>query len=186
MLLLPLVMWWAREPMRFAARPWRRILLPTMILFLTAYFSVGMIRINPLVAQSPLVMQTTPESSRDYLSRTANASQRVELLREGTKINNVPGRIISVGQRWCFVPEMNGSAVSAAGFDDPGQPTGRTKSFCICENLILQRITDAVKLDPSDDRWTVNATLSVFEDQNFVLLLWAKRAPQRMVATESH
>jgi hypothetical protein len=54
---------------------------------------------------------------------------------------------------------------------------GRPKSqILICENVMLQRVVEAVRLDASDDRWTVSGEITEFFDENRLLIRTAQRA----------
>ncbi len=56
-----------------------------------------------------------------------------------------------------------------------GNPIGLPKIIA-AENLMLQRIVDAIRTDGVDDRWTVSGQLTEFFDENRLLLRTAERA----------
>lgn len=46
-------------------------------------------------------------------------------------------------------------------------------SMIVLENLALQRIAEAIKIDSSDSRWVISGRITEFRDQNY---LWIERA----------
>ncbi|MCG8649302.1 MAG: hypothetical protein MI861_05690 [Pirellulales bacterium] len=46
----------------------------------------------------------------------------------------------------------------------------------ISENLMLQRIVEAIRLDASDDRWLISGEIAEFFDENRLLIRTAQRA----------
>ncbi len=46
----------------------------------------------------------------------------------------------------------------------------------ISENLMLQRIVEAIRLDPSDDKWTISGEVTEFFDQNRLIIRTAQRS----------
>lgn len=119
------------------------------------------------------VAQTPPEASRwsddsrlftagrlpasDAETFTSRSSSSVKS-REGTQIEAVRGRIIEIGRRWALVT-------------DEGDQTYR-----ILENLALERIARAIRVDPADDHWSVSGSLTEFSGQNYLLLRVVMRA----------
>ncbi|MEY4565510.1 MAG: hypothetical protein RLY14_480 [Planctomycetota bacterium] len=47
------------------------------------------------------------------------------------------------------------------------------RSLIVLENLALQRIAEAMKIDSSDSRWVISGKITEFRDQNY---LWIERA----------
>ena len=80
--------------------------------------------------------------------------------REGTEIPSTRGRFAEVGRRWVFT------------FDDG------SRSYRVLENLALQRVVHAVRQDAEDNRWTVQGTLTEFDEHNLLLLKTVVRAIQ--------
>ena len=54
-----------------------------------------------------------------------------------------------------------------------GKPTGQ---MLISENLMLQRIVEAIREDAADDRWTLSGQVSEFFDQNRLIIRTAQRS----------
>ncbi len=66
-------------------------------------------------------------------------------------------------------------AVAAVGTDRP-RAKGSMPQMLVGENLMLQRIVEAVRIDPSDDRWTVSGEVTEFFDENQLIIRTAQRA----------
>jgi hypothetical protein len=70
--------------------------------------------------------------------------------------------------------------VAANSATDLGSPTAArgkpTVQMLITENLMLQRIVEAIREDAADDRWTVSGEVSEFFDQNRLIIRTAQRA----------
>jgi hypothetical protein len=54
-----------------------------------------------------------------------------------------------------------------------GKPTGQ---MLISENLMLQRIVEAIREDAADDRWTISGEVSEFFEQNRLIIRTAQRS----------
>ena len=65
--------------------------------------------------------------------------------------------------------------LTAIGIAAPNPNTPQIQML-IGENLMLQRIVEAIRLDASDDRWTVSGEVTEFFDQNRLIIRTAQRA----------
>lgn len=46
----------------------------------------------------------------------------------------------------------------------------------VCENMMLQRVVEAIRVDASDDRWTISGEVTEFFGQNRLVIRTAQRA----------
>ncbi|GIX00412.1 MAG: hypothetical protein KatS3mg111_3744 [Pirellulaceae bacterium] len=46
------------------------------------------------------------------------------------------------------------------------------------ENLMAQRVVEALQLDPMDNRWSIEARVTEFNGRNFLFLVRAQRSPR--------
>ncbi len=214
MLLMLLIFWLARSPMRLAAG---RIALIVAILA-AIMISCG--------------TQGTTAIAEERLERGKGAAKfepaakvklNADLLREGTLIPPTVGRIVLLGRRWAFIPvsaepETNDDLVtsgadrvvsSMVSFTRKSHPvrlgaattsvsaspyanesttlvgTASSKGekvqsvlpqVLLVENLMLQRIAEAIRADGSDDRWAVSGEVTEYYNENQLLIRTAQRA----------
>ncbi|EMI22082.1 signal peptide protein, partial [Rhodopirellula maiorica SM1] len=209
MLLLPLLLLWARTPMYFS-RYLMACLIPTttLIAVLTPLF-VGTLDGSVLAAdrfgddteQHSAAGQSrsdfdSPDSRSPVL--THHNSLRHQL-REGTVIPQITGQISMSGRRWLFTPsDQNGGetqspdnrlrktethlresvennaisrvfTTSIETYEQETktlQPSKQSKSLEIVENLVLQRVVNAIRADANDSQWTITARVTEFFDEN--------------------
>ena len=95
MLLMLLMLWLARSPMRIAA-----VRMPITLAIIAAIaISCG--------TQSTIVIaddRNDRNKGPATFEPTSNEKQNAELLREGTLIPPTVGRIVMLGRRWAFIP----------------------------------------------------------------------------------
>lgn len=91
-------------------------------------------------------------------------------LREGTLVPATTGRVIVLGRRWMFVPLAEPERGSATG------RSMRLPRLMLSENLMLQRIVEAIRVDSGDDHWTITGRITEFFEENRLIVLSAKRA----------
>jgi hypothetical protein len=96
---------------------------------------------------------TNPEATKK--KTTANKSEDTTRWREGHRIENVTATI-----------EVSETERFTASIDSE-------RNLIILENLSLERIAEAMKIDSSDNRWTVHGRVTEFKGQNY---LWLERA----------
>jgi hypothetical protein len=81
------------------------------------------------------------------------------------------------GYRSSGDPSVGGNVDPATPVNSPvgarGKPTGQ---MLISENLMLQRIAEAIREDAADDRWTVSGQVSEFFEQNRLIIRTAQRS----------
>ena len=65
----------------------------------------------------------------------------------------------------------------------PTAPIGKSAStddklaqVTVVENLVLQRMVEAIRADPGDDRWTITGEITEFFDQNRLIIRTARRS----------
>lgn len=91
-------------------------------------------------------------------------------IREGTQIPPTTGKFVSVGRRWLFVPEQvpppDGKGGPATAIDFP---------ILVIENLLLQRVVEAVRDDTIANDWAVTGRVTEFFGENRLILLTARR-----------
>ena len=102
-------------------------------------------------------------------------------IREGTQIPPTIGKFVIVGRRWSFVPEpappLNGQRGHAT--EIPSTGTAMNFPVLVVENLLLQRVVEAVRDDTIADRWSVTGRLTEFFGENRLILQTARRADGR-------
>ncbi|WP_442505109.1 hypothetical protein SH528x_003884 [Novipirellula sp. SH528] len=231
MLLLPLLLLWARTPMYFS-RYLMAGLIPTttLIAVLTPLF-VFTIDGNASAADrfgddSQQAVAGQNRSDFDGLSTLATrhgdalgsdtrnpglgqANSLRQQLREGTIMPQITGQISMSGRRWVFTPiaekqiDNNSPANRLRKIESRTRQTvnagstSRTfetslevyeqatpaknarsepKSIEILENLVLQRVVNAIRADANDNQWTITARATEFFDENRLILLTAQRS----------
>lgn len=118
-------------------------------------------------------------------------------LREGTLVPPTSGRIVLIGRRWAFVSDTDENralvpvessssprtTVNFGGqqsFADPREDDPKSNQspsqLLITENLMLQRLVEAIRDDTSDDHWTISGEVTEFFDQNRLTIRTAQRA----------
>lgn len=83
---------------------------------------------------------------------------RESVQREGTETGRWTGEFAEVGRRWVF------------------RVDGSQSNYVVLENLTLQRVVTNMRHDAEDNRWTIEGTLTEFDDTNYLLLRWSVRA----------
>jgi hypothetical protein len=235
MLLLTLILWWARAPMRLFDGRLRTAIAIVAIVILA--FPCGTVtpsciaddRFNADPGRSALV--STGDAKQ---KRPGSLPKNQQRLREGTLVPQTVGRILLRGRRWEFVSETARSraddAVAATnqrrtwlvGFQPPARPTYQPSarsthqpparptqlgsstrttgimdraetlasvpaaekargpalpmSIILTENLLLQRVAEAIRANPSDDQWVVSGEITEFFDENRLIIRTAQRS----------
>ena len=130
------------------------------------------------------------------------------LLREGTRTPRVIGRFSLSGRRWSFLPEAGVSSsglISSSGSAEmtQGQVVTTTSDqtlqyrvddfepaaqrplppMIVAENLMLQRVVEAIRESGMEDRWVIRGEISEFFGENRLTLLTAQRAAAEPSAT---
>ncbi len=74
------------------------------------------------------------------------------------------------------------SETAVGGSPQPNQGNqpnqGKRQTIIFAENLMLQRIVEAVVADAADDCWTISGTITEFRNQNRLLIKTAERSNQ--------
>lgn len=201
MLLIPIILWWADRPMRFAVGRARIATGGVMI----AIMVVSAMSAATLVAEERYARESAATFNSD---RGSAASSGIILLREGSRIPPTPGRIVLMGRRWFFVAgpsvaapspdQADGRDQAASGFDpsevrrlfgsvaftstpEPSTSAGdhahrSSVQLVLTENLNLQRIIEALRSDPADENWIVTGQISEFFGENRLTILTAQRS----------
>lgn len=86
----------------------------------------------------------------------AGLSQDLNRWREGHRVENMNAQM-SILESERFSASLNNGE----------------RNLLVLENLALQRIADAMKIDSSDSRWVISGKITEFRDQNY---LWIERA----------
>ncbi len=113
MLLIPVILWWAHRPMRFAVGRARTATGATLIVFVT----LSTISASTLVAEDRYGRESSStDSSRN--DRVPPIASGFVLLREGSQIPPTAGRIVLMGRRWVFLaatgPDIHDKSTAAA------------------------------------------------------------------------
>ena len=102
-------------------------------------------------------------------------------IREGTLIPPTTGKFVIVGRRWSFVPEHaspgRGHGEQATEKSSAGTAIGFP--ILMVENLLLQRVVEAIRDDTIADRWSVTGRVTEFFGENRLILQTARRADGR-------
>ncbi|MFK8114223.1 MAG: hypothetical protein AB8B91_18630 [Rubripirellula sp.] len=61
----------------------------------------------------------------------------------------------------------------------PAAPRQNLSQMLLTENLMLQRIVEAIRIDASDDRWSISGEVTEFFGENRFLIRTAQRASQQ-------
>ena len=71
------------------------------------------------------------------------------------------------------------SMASVPGRRNPqnGNASPSHRYWVLSENLMLQRVVESIRVDATDNRWTLGGRFSEFEGQNFIVVQSAVRAP---------
>ncbi len=56
---------------------------------------------------------------------------------------------------------------------------GAGQSLVVLENLMAQRIADALQIDPTDNAWRIEGEITEFGGRNYILLKLVQRADPR-------
>ena len=189
MLLTFLFLWLARPILRSPAR--RRQAITLLMFALTVVTSI-----HPLASAAAETqvkksgVASTPPSQFEESRGQVDAARLFDApkLREGTLIPPTIGRVVNLGRRWAFVPSGDKSAdqhLRATPFTDRESLAGEDQTFntnrhgqplLLCENQSLQRIVEAARANPNDDRWELSGEIFEFFDQNRLLIRTAQRA----------
>jgi len=94
--------------------------------------------------------KATPTASKD-----ATKSKDVLRLREGHRFENLTA-MIQITETERFMASIEGD-----------------KNFLVLENLALERIAEAMRIDSTDNRWVLTGRVTEFRGQNYV---WVERA----------
>ncbi len=173
MLLLPLVLIWSRDPMRYGCGSRWLILV----------FAVAMAFLPTHVDRGGQAATRAAEGFReDDLSdgEDFEASSDQARLREGSKLGNIGGRFSRIGRRWIFEFQSpsdeiaNGSAIRASGTEN----AALWRRYRVLENLSLQRVAESISQDSTDIYWAVTGTFTEFYGENWLLLSSVTRDAQ--------
>ncbi len=212
MFLIPIVViWWAREPMRFAVGRSRCVLCVVAmgaVLITAAHTTLADDR---YARDDGKTSQPDPTRSADIQVQTAP-----KILREGTMIPPTSGKITMLGRRWMFtvsraddieaesftsndserlksrrmlgpISLVATGLPKAAASEMPTQADGGrmvsevtpASQYPLTENLNLQRIVEAMRADPADDRWILTGEISEFFDENRLTIRTAQRSNRK-------
>jgi len=144
MILLPLVLIWSRDPMRYRW-PSKVAVLGLFIVGATSFPINGS---RPSTAEMCHATESWDAKPGEEL---VTQEPRVRM-REGSRLGTTVGKFVRSGRRWVF------------DFESPAAAT--SIQMRVLENLALQRVADAITHDASDVRWTVTGVVSEFGDEN--------------------
>ena len=178
LLLLPILLLWARAPMAFSL-PWRWTLLALlgcgMLQFpLTALCAAQETTpwlVRSTAAPQPLAGAAPPPAAEPATvqqppARAADAAD-VQRQREGTPLRAARGRFLEIGPRWAFAASTEG------------------RTYRVLENLALDRVVTAIRRDAGDDQWSVDGVITEFSGENYLLISRVRRATAESTANSS-
>ena len=96
-----------------------------------------------------------PKKTNPFASKDATKSKDVLRLREGHRFENLTA-MIQITEAERFLASIEGD-----------------KNFLLLENLALERIAEAMRIDSTDNRWVLTGRVTEFRGQNYV---WVERA----------
>ena len=225
MLILPIILWWADAPLRFAIGRSRVIVsiisvtaLLTSSSFNQTAFAEDWFSGADSIASTPLIPTNGSWTVKSQTESDAN------LLREGTEIPAMDGRVIKLGRRWAFISMADETAHAEAGAltrnrlgrssndglvakpffgkirlvntsphsnkkakvkfgskeetasTNPKDGPAEKRSWILVENLMLQRVVEAIRADNNDDRWTLSGKVIEFFGENRMVIQTAQRS----------
>ncbi|WP_197171120.1 hypothetical protein [Novipirellula aureliae] len=111
-------------------------------------------------------------------------------MREGTTVLPTTGRLLMLGRHWVFIPNQTANRNDIESSSASTRPISRSDAVetqavdpshavILVENLVLQRMINAIRADSNDHTWTITAKVTEFFDENRLLLLTAQRANSR-------
>ncbi len=192
MLLLPILLFWARSPMYFSAR-WY-LILTTMVITIAVAAPLDVV-VRQTQAADPFRQSfTSTDQPNEIQNQTPVVSIRQSkrnALREGSPIPPTTGRFVLVGNRWLFVfyadrdAQTNKTTAQQAKVQSSDQSNSDGTDevsaadeiqILVSENLMLQRIVEAIRADRNDNRWTITGRVTEFFEDNRLVLQTAQRA----------
>jgi len=177
MILLPLMIWYARRSEPISIRDLQRLLAILLVTFCLMPSDAAMHSCNAEEMKAGMKAEVT------------------QLLREGTQIPPTTGRIVMLGRRWAFVPvsakkmmmsDSNPSSISKKKMmkkkkmmmemmmEDESNPSSLPQ-ILLQENLILQRVVKAINFDSNDDHWIISGEVTEFFNENRLTIRLAQR-----------
>ena len=195
MLLLPLLLFWARKPMHFPSNV--RLILaaiagPCMIAIPLAVLLDQ--RSNSVFAADGVAPPGLKATDIRATPGTSKRQHQDFIVREGTRIPPTPGHIVKIGSRWAFTPltaeDLRQSATEGLGAPSAKEaellatlmekkPAMALPQMLLIENLTLQRIVTAVRADSADRLWEVTGEVTEYTGENRLMLRTAQRATAR-------
>jgi len=196
--------------------------------------------VSSTLAEDSTILGGYSSRNQDQPGNRQSSGRNGFVLREGTRVGPLTGRFVRTGQRWRFLPDTPGGALSdvsqlgsqgdefqafpfaadsqsvrrttridsktlrrrstssstaysVASVADQLASTGLTpvdghvaspettrqalSMVLVIENLMLQRVADAVEADSNELRWTITGLITEFRDENRLLLTTIQRAP---------
>ena len=208
MILIPLLVWYSRRPDSYSLSDAKRCLVVVLLTLV----------LMPCDPMTEWCQAEQPQALPLENQGKANQAER-RLLREGTRISPITGRVVMLGRRWVFIPSNNqveenavanrdtqvmraymvanaplrgsrlGSLTYANGLKRfhtvaaPLEGNGAEESIpfeqiMLQENLMLQRIVEAIRADATDDHWRVSGKVTEFFGENLLSIEIAQRANQ--------
>ncbi len=206
MLLISLLVWYSRRPDSYSLKDAKRCLV---LVLLTLLLLPSDSWTDPCQAEQPKTLSADNQGAGNQAER--------RLLREGTRISPVTGRVVMLGRRWVFIPTANqieedavangdsaviraymvanarsrGSRLGGSTSTDalkrfhtvaaPLEGNGAEQAIpfdqiMLQENLMLQRIVEAIRADSTDDHWLVSGKVTEFFGENLLSIEIAQRA----------
>ena len=113
-------------------------------------------------------------------------------LREGTRVPPTLGTVVALGpRRWAFVPATGtGRGVPRRGGDTGplndtvnarAEQRNREPFVLLAENLMLQRIVQAIREDELDNLWQLTGHVTEYFGQNRLTILTAQRGQSKQL-----
>jgi hypothetical protein len=131
----------------------------------------GIVYADDRLLREPGMAAIEPSSGNDLGEEDEPLRSSGPLLREGTRIPPTTGQVMPVGRQWAFVPT---TSPQAAGGEPAAEPS--TARFVLVENLMLQRIVEAIRADSRDNSWLLSGEVTEFFQENRLLIRTAQRA----------
>ncbi len=179
MVLLPLLIFWLRDPMYFNAPSRWAIVLLALVAGLLAPQTLSVPPLSSLSIAVGAEREPLPQGQEDRAATYRQSLPTQALLREGTRLAPRVGRFSQVDGGWMFQAEsseLDASTQPAEASAKGGTENSHGYQLRVLENLTLQRVAQTIQQDLADDRWLVSGIVTEYFGENRLIITAAMRA----------
>ncbi|KAA1258417.1 hypothetical protein LF1_09360 [Rubripirellula obstinata] len=166
MLLLPIILWWAKSPMRFSVGRSRQLIC---LLSLWAITAAALPVIQNVIASEPVL---SPHDDGDHPAR--------HVIREGTAIPPTEGRVLMLGRRWAFVPDQSSLLHRQMNGESPNDASGARLGFL---DKSLKIVSKPSLAQTQSNK--LNRTSSSYRSNRLIGPVSMVNSPTRLVSTKT-